>query len=159
MTLHDALSIVSFEPEHQSPVRALILAGLAERWGVLDPARNGDLEDIAFSYRNADVLVALLGDRVVGAGVCVPRSPAVGEIVRMSVAGDLRRHGIGRAVLQTLCVRAQTAGLTRIVLETTATWDDAIRFYLRYGFQMTHAKDGDVYFALDLSGHHVVASM
>ncbi len=154
MTLHDVLSIVRFEPKHQEPVRALILAGLAERWGALDPARNRDLEDIASSYRDADVLVALVGDRVVGAGACVPRSLGVGEIVRMSVAGDLRRHGIGSALLQALCARAQAAGLTRIVLETTATWDDAIGFYQRFGFQMTHSKDGDVYFALDLSGHH-----
>lgn len=150
MTLHDALSIVPFAPERQGPVRELILAGLAERWGVLDPARNRDLEDIASTYRHADVLVALLGDRVVGVGACVPRSPEVGQIVRMAVASDLRRHGIGRALLQALCARAQAAGLRRIVLETTATWDDAIRFYQRYGFQMTHVHNGDVYFALDL---------
>ncbi|MGB9632552.1 MAG: GNAT family N-acetyltransferase [Chloroflexaceae bacterium] len=150
MTLHDVLSIVPFEPEHQEPVRALILAGLAERWGILDPTRNRDLEDIASTYRHADVLVALLGGRVVGVGACVPRSTEVGAIVRMSVASDLRRHGIGSALLQALSARAQAAGLTRIVLETTATWDDAIRFYQRYGFQMTHVHDGDVYFALDL---------
>ncbi len=150
MILNAPLSIVPFAPEHQNHVRALILAGLAERWGVLDPARNGDLEDIASSYHDADVLVALLGDRVVGVGACVPRSQGVGEIVRMSVAGDLRRYGIGRALLQALCTRARAAGLTRIVLETTATWDDAIRFYQRYGFRITHAHDGDVYFALDL---------
>lgn len=150
MPLNDAFSIVPFEQKHQGPVSELILAGLAERWGVLDPTRNGDLKDIASTYRDADVLVALLGGRVVGAGACVPRSAGVGEIVRMSVAGDLRRHGIGRALLHALCVRAQAAGLTRIVLETTATWDDAIRFYQRYGFQLTHVHDGDVYFALDL---------
>jgi ribosomal protein S18 acetylase RimI-like enzyme len=148
--LPDVLAIVAFEPQHQGQVHDLILAGLAERWGTLDPTRNLDLCDIASSYRDADMLVAMLGSRVVGAGACVPRSPTEGAIVRMSVASDLRGRGIGRAVLQTLCARAQAEGRTRIVLETTATWHDAIRFYLRYGFQITHHQDGDVYFALDL---------
>jgi hypothetical protein len=44
----------------------------------------------------------------------------------------------------------ERAGLRQITLETTATWREVIAFYLNFGFHITHAKDGDVYFALDL---------
>ncbi|KAI9334509.1 acyl-CoA N-acyltransferase [Zopfochytrium polystomum] len=44
------LSIRPFRPADQAAARALVLDGLEERWGTLDPSLNGDLEDIARSY-------------------------------------------------------------------------------------------------------------
>lgn len=38
--------------------REIILAGLAERWGSLDPSKNRDLDDLALSYAGATFLVA-----------------------------------------------------------------------------------------------------
>jgi len=35
-----------FEPKDQAAVQALILAGLRDRWGSLDPSLNRDLHDI-----------------------------------------------------------------------------------------------------------------
>jgi len=145
-----AITILPFQPEDQPAVRALILAGLAEHWGTLDPALNPDLEDIASSYASALFLVAWQGSRIVGTGALVPRPQAAAEIVRMSVAPALRRQGIGRSILQSLCDHARLQGLRQIILETTATWQDAIAFYQRFGFHITHYLDGDVYFALDL---------
>jgi ribosomal protein S18 acetylase RimI-like enzyme len=66
--------------------------------------------------------------------------------VRMSVAADWRRQGIGRMILQALVDHARQAGYTRVILETTETWQEVIAFYLRYGFRITHYKEGDVYF-------------
>ena len=41
------------------------------------------------------------------------------------------------------------------MLETTATWTDAVQFYERFGFELTHYEDGafgrDAYFRLDLA--------
>jgi putative acetyltransferase len=68
----------------------------------------------------------------------------------MLVAKRARRTGIGRAILRALCGRAAARGFRRVVLETTETWHEVISFYLEYGFQITHRRDGDVYFALDL---------
>lgn len=41
-------------------------------------------------------------------------------------------------------------GIRRLVLETPATWHDAILLYQRHGFTMTHEQDGDGCFVLDL---------
>lgn len=144
------ITIHPFQPENQAAAKALILAGLKEHWGVLDPSKNPDLNNIAQTYANATFLVAWEGDRVIGTGALVPRENSTAEIVRMSVAADQRRKGVGRQILQRLCEQAKHAGFKRIVLETTETWAEVIEFYQRFGFQITHYIDGDVYFALDL---------
>lgn len=139
-----------FKPEDQVAVKNLVLSGLVEHWGVLDPTRNPDLDDIADSYANAVFLVAWLEDRIIGTGALLPREGGVAEIVRMSVARDFRRLGVGRRILNALCTHARRLGCKQVVLETTATWTEVIEFYLRYGFRITHTRDGDVYFSLDL---------
>ena len=146
----DNITISLFRPEDQAQVKSLILAGLGEHWGTLDPSKNPDLNDIRSTYANATFLVAWLDDKIVGTGALVPRTDGVAEIVRMSVAPDLRRRGVGRLILQQIVERAQAAGYRQIILETTATWREVIEFYQRCGFHITHYHDGDVYFVLDL---------
>jgi len=109
--------------------------------------------------------VAWQGERVVGTGVLKPHCATsrkhelatsrgrelVGEIVRMSVATDCRRRGIGRRILQALIEAGLERGYARIILETTQTWAGAITFYQNAGFEITHHQDGDVYFVMDLA--------
>ena len=142
--------IRAFEPADQSAARDLILAGMQEHWGTLDPTLNPDLRDIASSYANALYLVAYQGDRLVGTGALKPRPGGVREVVRMSVAADLRRQGLGGHILRQLLAAACQAGAARVILETTETWDEVIAFYLRHGFRVTHHLDGDVYFEMTL---------
>ena len=153
MTVNPGIAIRPFKPENQEAVKTLILAGLAEHWGTLDLTRNPDLDDIGRSYTGSVFLVAWLGQRVVGTGALVPHAGGVGEIVRMSVAADLRRRGVGRLILQNLVEQAKACGLHRVILETTAAWKDVVLFYLRCGLRITHYQDGDVYFVLDLAGY------
>ena len=144
ITLHD------FQPTDQTAVKDLILAGLVEHWGTLDPSKNPDLDDISCSYAGAVFLVAHCQGQIIGTGALVPRQDGTAEVVRMSVAQDWRRRGIGRTILHALVERARQSGFQRIILETTATWQEVIAFYLRLGFRITHYKDGDVYFELTL---------
>lgn len=144
------IEIVPFHLKDQEPVRNLILAGLEEYWGPLDESKNPDLCNIAKSYHKGTFLVAWLDHEIVGTGAYVPRSVESVEIVRMSVARDLRAQGIGKKLLCELCRRAYQCGYKQVILETTATWQKAIAFYQAVGFQKTHYSDGDVYFALDL---------
>ena len=98
--LHD-IAIVPFQPDNQAEVQRLILAGLTEHWGQLDPTKNPDLNDIGATYAHATFLVAWFHGTIVGTGALMPRSAHSAEIVRMSVAAHLRRHGIGRRVVCT----------------------------------------------------------
>lgn len=147
---HARLTIRPFCPADQEAVKALILAGLREHWGVLDPALNPDLNDIAASYADAVFLTAWVGDDLVGVGALIHEAAGVARIVRMSVARERRRLGVGQAILRQLCEHARSAGYCRVVLETTSTWDDAIAFYERFGFRRIGTWDGDTHFALAL---------
>lgn len=139
-----------FRPEDQPAVRQLILAGLAEHWGVLDPALNPDLADIATIYGQAVFLVAFVGPQLVGTGALIPERAGVGRIVRMSVAHHWRRQGVGRQVLAELLRRAVPAGYGQIVLETTATWSEAIAFYRNNGFKEVGVWEGEMHFVREL---------
>jgi putative acetyltransferase len=150
MTYSPEITLHAFQPADQAAVKDLILAGLADHWGTLDPSKNPDLDDIAASYAGAIFLVARYLDRIIGTGALVPRPDGTAEVVRMSVSADWRRQGIGRMILRALVDHARQNGFQRIVLETTETWQEVIAFYLHFGFRITHYQDGDVYFELDL---------
>ncbi len=64
--------IKPFESEDQDAVRSLILAGLAEHGGEIDPTLNPDLNDIRDSYNDATFLVAWLDGRIIGSGALIP---------------------------------------------------------------------------------------
>lgn len=144
------ITLHTFHPEDQPAVKDLILAGLVEHWGRLDPTKNPDLEDITTSYADATFLVARRAGQIVGTGALVPRQDGVAEVVRMTVAAEHRRQGIGRFILQELVLRARHAGFQSVILETTQTWQEVIAFYVQCGFHITHYQSGDVYFAMEL---------
>ena len=130
-------------PEFADAVRALILSGLAERWGTVDPTLNRDLVDMAATYSCGRTLVARDGDRVVGTGTVIPRDAESAEIVRMSVAPEYRRTGLGRRLVDELVEIARRWGMARVVLETSAHWTEVVTFYERCGFTVTHFEKGD----------------
>ena len=139
-----------FQPQDQREARALILAGLAEHWGELDPQRNSDLDEIGRSYAGGLFLVAWQADRIIGTGALMPGEIGSAQVVRMSVAKPMRRRGVGRRILQRLIDEAKLMGVCELVLETTADWQEAIAFYQRLGFQPTHQADGDFYFRMEI---------
>lgn len=148
------VTIDRFRVGDQEAARALVLSGLAEHWGEVDPSLNPDLDDIGLSYASDVFLVARAGGRVVATGALVRRTPGEAEVVRMSVTAGLRRQGLGGLVLGALVLEARRLGIDRLVLETTSTWTDVIAFYLAHGFAVTHAHEAalgtDVWFACDL---------
>ena len=144
------ITILPFRSEYQAEVKNLVLAGLAEHWGTLDPSKNQDLNDISYTYANGIFLVAWQNNQIIGTGALLPLSNDTAEIMRMSVVANMRRKGIGKMILQKICERAKIDGYKRLVVETTETWNEVIEFYKQFGFQITHYLDGDVYFALDL---------
>src|SRR3954447_26817630 len=83
-------------PDEADAVRSLILDGLGEHWDTIDPALNGDLDDLSTADPDRLVLVVTDGIRLVGAGTLVRRDDQCAEMVRMSVAPDHRRAGLGQ---------------------------------------------------------------
>ncbi|MEY2401241.1 MAG: hypothetical protein QOJ08_1352 [Ilumatobacteraceae bacterium] len=138
-----AIEVHEIRPDLLDAVRALILSGLAEHWGTVDPALNRDLDDLTSSYALGKTLVACDGGLVVGTGTVVRRDDWSGELVRMAVAPSHRRGGVGRRLVEELVAVARSWGMSRVLLETTADWTEVVRFYQRCGFAITHFVDGD----------------
>ncbi|MEZ5250484.1 MAG: GNAT family N-acetyltransferase, partial [Ilumatobacteraceae bacterium] len=142
-TRRQELSLRDLEPSDTEAVRALVLAGLADHWGEVDPTLNCDLDDLAAAYPGSRTVVAVDGTgAIVATGTVVPRGDGVAEVVRMSVAADRRGQGHGRSVLDELLATAQAWGAPRVVLETTSSWTDVVAFYEHAGFRRTHVAVG-----------------
>ena len=154
MTGDDHLTIRPFQPSDQAPAKALILDGLVEHWGWLDPTKNPDLADIAEHYGGETFLVALNHGALVGTGALIHEAPGAGRVVRMSVARGHRRQGIGRAILYRLFEAARDRGYSQVVVETTSSWEDAKAFYVQHGFRRLGEWDGDTHFVVDLAPAH-----
>jgi putative acetyltransferase len=148
----DDVRVRRLRPEDQAAARELILAGLEEHWGSLDPTMNPDLDDLASAYAGATFLVTERGPGggPVGTGALVHESEGVARIVRMYVAADARWKGVGGKILDGLLESARAAGYRRVVLETTETWADAVAFYGRRGFREVGRRDGEVHMTLDI---------
>ncbi len=128
----------------QGEVADLILAGLAEHWGTLDPELNTDLHDMMASYAGGRTVVARDGHgTLLGTGTIIPTALATTEIVRMSVAPNARRLGVGRRIVDELLDTARRWEAERVILETTSTWTSVVEFYLRCGFVITHTAEDD----------------
>ena len=151
-----SIDVGALGPEQHDEVRTLILSGLGEHWGSVDDAFNPDLADLASSYGSGRTLVACDGRRVVGTGTVVPRDGASAEIVRMSVAAEYRRTGVGRRLVADLVDTARQWGMERVILETSAHWSEVVEFYERCGFTLTYFEEGafgrDAWFELKLRG-------
>ena len=139
-----------FREEDQAPAKKLILNGLSERWGWLDPRKNPDLEDIRSYFAEGVFLLAEHRGEIVGTGGLLQGGEGRAQIVRVHVAEHVQRQGLGSLILSKLCEKAMELGCQRVFLETTESWEDVIRFYESNGFHITHYTDDKVYLAKQL---------
>ena len=127
-----------FAPNDQAPVKALVLAGMAQRYGDIDPSLNPDLNDIHKHYvqQAASFIIVEVAGEMVGCGALILEngSREVGRIVRVSVRADQQRRGYGRQISQRLIEIAEARGFARLLVETNDDWDSALRLYQSLGF-------------------------
>jgi len=144
----------SFAFADQTAARRLILQGMAQHFGFVDETLNPDVDDVSGNYIECGqtFLVAELNGGLVGTGALLTEDSGakVGRIVRMSVAQESRRVGIGRSILSGLLQAARDRGFKRIVLETNDDWEDAIGFYQHCGFREYERGAGLIHMVLEL---------
>ena len=137
-----------FTPADQDAVQALVLAGLQDHWGTLDPTLNPDLNDISGWYGPLDghTIVAEIDSEIVGTGTMHRVDSETAVLVRMSVSKTHRGKGLGKSLVQSLVDEARAQGYSRLICETTDSWQDAIALYLATGFKIVDQRDGDYHF-------------
>jgi N-acetylglutamate synthase-like GNAT family acetyltransferase len=140
--------IRQFQQTDQDIVKALILQGLGEHFGRIDPTLNLDLNDINQSYIKAGhyFVVAETGGQIAATAALITETADTGRIVRVTVSPANRRSGIGRLLVEHLLETAVQKKLTAVLVETNHDWYDAIRLYERCGFSEYDRDDESVHF-------------
>ena len=113
-------------------LRAAQRAELDARYGSDDhePGTAPSAEDVPVF-----VVARQRGGSAVGCGGLRFLEPGVAEIKRMYVDPATRGTGVATAILRAIEARAYQAGVRRLVLETGTLQPEAIRFYLREGYE------------------------
>ena len=144
-------AIRTFRPADAEAVRAIFARGqmdFAAGTPLEDAAREyvqhslaADLSDIPAHYLTppgSHFWVAERSGEIIGT-VGVQRVNAEeAELRRMSVAGHLRRQGIGRRLLETVEEFCRRNGYSRIALSTVLHLEPAVMMYTASGYQPTH---------------------
>lgn len=127
---------------------AYLLDGLLD-FGESDPYLPV-LKDVAARAASAEVLAAVLADRVVGGVTFVPSGGPVADIARpgeaeiraLAVRREARGRGAGEALVRACVERARaTAGCSSVVLSSQRAMHSAHRLYERLGFVRTPERD------------------
>lgn len=130
------LSILAADPQGEAALSLLRLAALEAR--ALYPelhAPDAPWPGNEPTPPSGIYLLAWLGDELVGMGAHRPLDAHSTELRRMFVRADARRHGVARALLETLQAHARAEGFTRLCLETGFRQLPAMRLYESFGFQ------------------------
>jgi putative acetyltransferase len=146
------IQIRPFEPKDQAAARELVLAGLKNHFGWVDYARNPDLDDIMQHYVQAGHIFVVAEEKheIVGTGA-LKIGKGTGSLVRMSIARQHRRKGIGKTLVMYLLDIASQLRLKEVMIETNNDWMDAIGLYIRCGFTEYARNSADVFLRRQLS--------
>ena len=143
----------SFRPDDQARVHDLILDGLSDHFGQINPELNPDLDDITANYVTSGhtFVVGEIEDTIAAAGGLIAVQEDLGRIVRVSVAKEYRRKGIGQKIVRCLTEVARRKGYRRLLVETNHDWTDAIALYEHCGFREYDRDEESLHMQLDLN--------
>ena len=131
-----SIEIVDYRPAYKKHFRSLNEAWLREHFSVEaeDEALLGD-PNRRILKRGGAILFALAGDRVAGTCALLRHGEGLFELGKLAVAGDLRRRGIGAALLDAGLARAAELGAPALYLHTSDKLKAANALYRRAGFR------------------------
>ncbi|WP_283591231.1 GNAT family N-acetyltransferase [Clostridium butanoliproducens] len=142
------IKILNVNEKSVSQAKNLIVRSLCEYFHSYDSSMNPDLDNILRFYgdEKSTFLVAVYNDKVIGTGALIEETDSIARIVRMSVDNEYRKLGIGTKILYSLEQTATDRNYSKVVLETTKTWETAKSFYLSNGYIEEYEDEENVHF-------------
>jgi len=130
------LEIVDYRPAYKKHFRSLNEEWIREHFEI-------EKEDVSILgdpmgrivRRGGSVLFALWDGEVAGTCAVIKHQGGFIELAKMAVRHDLRRRGIGDALIAAAIDRARSMGARELYLRTDNVLRDAIRLYRRAGFR------------------------
>lgn len=130
-------------------VRCVRLAALADAPGAFGPTLEEELAlpDVHWQERaaahaaglNSAAFLAIIDDVPCGLAVGALEQPGQAELCSMWVAANVRRRGIGLALVQAVCAWARERGAARLSLKVVAANSRAVELYRAQGFEVEPA--------------------
>ncbi len=130
------LEVVDYRPAYKKHFRSLNEDWIREHFEM-------EKEDVSILSnpmgrvirRGGSVLFALWDGEVAGTCAILKHPGGLVELAKMAVRRDLRRRGIGAALIAAGVDRARSMGARELYLRTDLVLEDAIRLYRRAGFR------------------------
>jgi GNAT superfamily N-acetyltransferase len=149
--MNDAPKIREFSPDDAVAVRELFIRvnrllappDLKEAFEAYIARSLGDEIDRICDYyreRMGGFWVAVAGEKIVGNFGLEPSGDGAMELRRMYVDPDLRRHGIGRAMLEFAEQECRRRNRPRMDLSTAELQRDALSFYRNAGYVLVREE-------------------
>lgn len=146
------MRIVGWDPRYARDVERLSREWI-ERWFVSKPEDEAYYADPAGRViaKGGEILLALIGDDVVGTCAAVPREDGSVELAKLAVTERARGRGIGRALAERVLAIAAERRAGLVYLYSSSKLRPALTLYESLGF--VHAampalaphEDADVY--------------
>ena len=134
---------VAVEPVTSPGALSVIYSALDELARRYGPGADADHLDLDEMIPPRGVFVVARDDSHVAGGVGVRTildpDRHTGEVKRLWVRPDLRRHGVGAALMEAVVVAARDIGFRDLYLETGFLQPEAIAFYAAIGWQRVDA--------------------
>jgi GNAT superfamily N-acetyltransferase len=137
--------LLSEHPQHVERARTLLeqyvrLPDAWERWGGVPTDLPAFFREELAAFPGAarpptgDVVLALLGTRVLGVGLVAPAHDDACEFKRVFVQEEFRRRGVGDRLADSMIDRAAALGYGRAVIDVVPERHGAIAFWQGRGF-------------------------
>jgi GNAT superfamily N-acetyltransferase len=132
--------VLDYRPEHQQAFKALNEAWIT-RYFTIEPADRAMLDDPQgyILDRGGAILVAVIGETVVGVCGVLCAGAAGFELAKMAVAPEAQGRGIGTLLGRAAIEKARALGGRRLFLESNTILTAAMALYAKLGFTKVEA--------------------
>ena len=93
--------------------------------------------------KGGSILLAKIGDKIVGTIALIMMSDGQYELAKMSVARELRGQKIGHKLMDACLIKAREMKVNQIVILSNRKLKNAIYLYEKYGFIDVGSEDDD----------------
>jgi GNAT superfamily N-acetyltransferase len=132
------LEIVDYRPAYKKHFRSLNMEWIHGHFTIEKEDAAVLADPMGRIVRRGGVVLFALWDGEVAGTCSVMKHPGGHfELCKMAVRPDVRRRGIGAALIAAATDRARSMGARELYLRTSPELEDAVRLYRRVGFRKT----------------------